>query len=99
MVGVGKPVTVKGRGLGDYMSKTTWIASVARSVCVVALFMGALPAYADTITGAYTVGGTAVQGGAISAPRLMYSAAHWSSAQVRYSAASLTLSTTKLVYA
>ena len=48
---------------GDYMSKTTWIASVARSVCVVALFMGALPAYADTITGAYTVGGTAVQGG------------------------------------
>jgi len=63
LVGVGKPVTVKGRGLGDYMSKTTWIASVARSVCVVALFMGALPAYADTITGAYTVGGIAVQGG------------------------------------
>ena len=99
MVGVGEPSRLKEGDGGDYMSKTMWIASVARSVCVVALFMGALPAYADTITGAYTVGGTAVQGGSISAPRLMYSAAHWSSAQVRYSAALLTVSTTKLVYA
>jgi hypothetical protein len=46
------------------MPKTRWVALVAKLVCGVALLISALalPAYADTITGAYTVGGTAVQG-------------------------------------
>jgi hypothetical protein len=41
-----------------------WIALVARLVCGVGLFIGALalPAYASTITSAYNVGGSAVQG-------------------------------------
>ena len=46
------------------MSKRMWTALVVRLVCGVALFMGALalPAYADTITGTYTLPGNAVKG-------------------------------------
>jgi hypothetical protein len=48
----------------DYMSKTRWLPLVARLVCGVALFTGSLvvPAYADTITGTYTLPGNTLQG-------------------------------------